>query len=62
VTNLNVGYDLDGLFAWTSNARASITVNNIADTNPPFANSGTGTPTAFATLGRMFIFELRKQF
>ncbi len=62
VTNLNVGYDLDGLFTWTSNARASVTVNNITDTNPPFANSGTGTPTAFATLGRMFIFELRKQF
>jgi iron complex outermembrane receptor protein len=62
VVNLNAGYDLDGLFPWTSNARASITVNNIGDTNPPFANSGTGTPTAFATLGRMFIFELRKQF
>jgi iron complex outermembrane receptor protein len=62
VVNLNVGYDLDGLFTWTSNARASITVNNISDTNPPFANTGTGAPTAFGTLGRMFIFELRKQF
>jgi len=62
VVNLNMGADLDGLFSWTSGARASITVNNISDTNPPFANSGTGTPTAFATLGRMFIFELRKQF
>ena len=61
VTNLNVGYDLDGLFAWTSNARASISVNNITDTNPPFANTGAGFANG-ATLGRMFIFELRKQF
>ena len=59
--NLNVGYDLDGVFTWTSNARASVTVNNVANTNPPFANSGTGTANG-STLGRMFIFELRKQF
>ncbi len=59
--NLNVGYELDGLFTWTNNAKVGITVNNIANTNPPFANSGSGTANG-STLGRMFIFDLRKTF
>jgi iron complex outermembrane receptor protein len=61
VVNLNMGYELDGLFSWTENARISVTVNNAFDTNPPFANIGNGTLNG-STLGRMVVFELRKQF
>ena len=35
--------------------------NNITNVNPPFANSGSGTANG-STLGRMFIFDLRKTF
>ena len=59
--NLNVGYELDGLFSWTENAKLNFTINNVFDTNPPFANAGSGTANG-STLGRMVTFEIRKQF
>jgi len=69
--NLAVSYDLGGLASWTSDASASLTVNNIGDDSPPIllaggtsspTNGGTGIVGNGGTLGRYFVIGLQKKF
>jgi hypothetical protein len=69
--NLYVSYDLSDVFSWSHGARASITVNNIADIQPPLylagggvvpSNGGTTIAANGSTLGRYFLFDLSKSF
>jgi iron complex outermembrane receptor protein len=69
--NLYLSYALDNVFSWTNGASVSLTVNNIADSQPPLylaggsvvpSNGGTTIAANGTTLGRYFLVDLRKQF
>jgi iron complex outermembrane receptor protein len=69
--NLFTSYDLTGLSDWTKGAEVSLTVNNIADSQPPLylagggvvpSNGGTTIAANGTTLGRYFLLDFRKQF
>ena len=65
LVNAMISYDLDGTWDAFSGATASLNINNLFDTNPPFVNSGNGTviaPVLENTLGRYFQFTLTKKF
>ncbi len=69
--NLYLSYDLGNVFSWSNGASVSITVNNLADSEPPLylaggsvvpSNGGTTIAANGTTLGRYFLLDLRKQF
>jgi iron complex outermembrane receptor protein len=69
--NLYVSYDLSGLASWLSNSEVGVTINNIADQDPPVLLSGgsaqstngsIGITAWGSTLGRYALFSLSKQF
>ncbi len=69
--NLYVSYDMSALEPWLNDTEASVTVNNIADEDPPIrleggtsapGNGATGIVAAGGTLGRYSVLALRKQF
>ncbi len=69
--NLYMAYDLKDVFSWTQGASVSLTVNNIGDSQPPIylagggvvpSNGGTTIAANGTTLGRYFLFDLRKSF
>lgn len=69
--NLYLSYDLGDMFSWSNGASISLTVNNIADSQPPLylaggpavpTNGGTTIAANGTTLGRYFLLDLRKSF
>jgi iron complex outermembrane receptor protein len=69
--NLYMSYDLGDVFSWSHGARASLTVNNIGDAQPPLylagggvvpSNGGTTIAANGSTLGRYFLVDLSKSF
>ena len=69
--NLFLSYDMSALAPWLNDTEASVTVNNVADEDPPIrleggtsqpGNGSTGIVAAGGTLGRYTVFALRKQF
>jgi iron complex outermembrane receptor protein len=69
--NLFVSYDMSALAAWLSDTEFSVTMNNVADDNPPiYLSGGAAKPNnggayivaSGSTLGRYTVMSLRKQF
>ncbi len=69
--NLYMSYDLKDAFSWSQGASVSLSVNNIGDSQPPLylagggvvpSNGGTTIAANGTTLGRYFLFDLRKSF
>jgi iron complex outermembrane receptor protein len=69
--NLYLSYDLGKVFDWSNGASISLSINNIADEEPPlYLSGGSALSTNGAaainangtTLGRYFLLDLRKQF
>jgi hypothetical protein len=69
--NVYLSYDLSDVFSWSHGASASLTVNNIADEQPPLylaggsavpSNGGTTIAANGTTLGRYFLLDLKKSF
>jgi iron complex outermembrane receptor protein len=69
--NLYLSYNLGDVFSWTNGMAISLTVNNIADSQPPLYlaggsvvpnNGGTTIAANGSTLGRYFLLDLRKTF
>jgi iron complex outermembrane recepter protein len=69
--NLFFGYDMSALAPWLSDTEASVTMNNVADEDPPIrleggtsapGNGATGIVAAGGTLGRYTVMSLRKTF
>ena len=66
-----MSYDLGDVFSWSHGAKASLTINNIGDTQPPLylagggvvpSNGGTTIAANGSTLGRYFLVDLSKSF
>jgi iron complex outermembrane receptor protein len=69
--DLNVIFDVGAAFpsAWSKDLRATLHVNNVFNTNPPYvnipisANGGGGfDPNAASAIGRLISLALRKKF
>jgi iron complex outermembrane receptor protein len=69
--NLYTSYDLGDVADWTKGSEISLTVNNIADSQPPLylagggvvpSNGGTTIAANGTTLGRYFLLDFRKSF